>query len=138
MDTYNAFDSNVFSGEVKHGLVIATQLLEWDGGDVKAANEVVQFFGDLAGELSKLLPAPAPTAAAIFAGAAALAPFLQKVITYFGGESNFLGDQPMSFSVLDLQKKTQNAGKKFGGELAYLNNDDTGSYVLNYEVARLT
>jgi hypothetical protein len=135
---YAPQDSAVFSGEVKHGLVLASQLFEWDAGDVKSVTEVIQMFGDIAGDIAKLLADKSPKAAAILMGVKIASPFLQKVIAYFGADADLLGEQSLAFQAADLQKKTQNDSKTFAGELPFLNNDATGSYKLAYEVVRLT
>lgn len=125
------------AGEVGQLLAIATQLHEWDEGDVQAANRVVDFIGDLAGEIAKALANSAPTVAAVAAIISMMAPFIQEFVTWAGGNPDFLGERVLAWDALELQQQTANPAGKFGGTLSFHNDDDTVSYDLTYEVARV-
>lgn len=134
---YKTGDRTVFMpgagpGEVKQVLAISTSLYEWDAGDVSAANKVIGFIGDLAAQILNAM-GKVELAAVV----KALAPLVQKLISWLGGDPDALGTRNVAWSALELLQATDNAQKRFTGTLQFRNSDDTGSYDVIYEVIRV-
>lgn len=134
---YTASDRSVFmidgtASQVKKVLVISTSVYEWDAGDVKAANEVIGFVGDL-GAIGLAATGNVEAGALV----QKLMPYVQKVVAWLGGNPDHLGTRTVAWSSLDLLDNTSNPEGKFTGTLNFDNSDDDGSYSLTYEVLRV-
>jgi len=135
--SYRTGDRTVFMpgggpGEVKSVLAVSVSLYEWDAGDAKAASEVVGFIGDLAKEVLNAM-GEVEWAKLV----AALTPVIQKLITWLGGDPDFLGTRNIGWSALELLQATDNPQKRFSGKLEFRNSSDIGSYDVTYEVIRV-
>ena len=130
-ETYTTSDRHVFlpddgAGEVRDGLIIGTLLLEWDAGDAKAYSEAIDAFADIA----KAIPV-----AGTWVSYALMA--ISKLISWFGGDPDTLGEKTLAWKTVDLWANTNNSLNSFTGTLDFLNDDDTGSYRLTYKVSRV-
>jgi hypothetical protein len=133
-DRYYPDDQNVFpegdNGSVRQALAISTSLFEWDAGDMKKVNEVIGVISEVTQAILKY------TGDVEWAELVkALTPVVQKLVTWFGGNPDPLGTQFVGWSAMDLAALTDNPERKFGGKLSFLNNDDTGSYEVFFEVS---
>jgi hypothetical protein len=135
-DWFNTADKSVFpvgggSAEVRRLLAISTTLYEWDVGDAKCANKVIGFIGDLA---QGILTGTGHVEAAALVKL--LVPLVQKVVVWLGGDPDELGTRNLAWTGQELINFTGTAAK-FGGQLNFNNDDDTGSYWLKYQVVRV-
>ena len=52
------------------------------------------------------------------------------------GAREIIGESRLSFTAGELRELTNNAGRRHRGEMRFMNDDDTGSYVVEYEIRR--
>lgn len=124
-------------GEVRVALGLQTELYETNDGDVQAWQKTMGVVSNLATKVGKLLlDLGQIKAAAIAAAVAAIAEAISAIAGLFGG-SDSLGSHALVWTARELQEKTNNASRSFGGTLQFHNSDDDGSYDVAYTVSRL-
>src|SRR5262249_51206382 len=132
-ELYQAQDQLVFpitgTGEVNRYLTIATNIFEWDAGDVESANEVLGAIGDAAVGIGTIVGGIGATVGAILK---VVLEFIGAIVKLFGGDPDNLGLATMQWTATDLQKMT--AGGSYAGRIQFINDDDTGSYELSFTI----
>ncbi|HEX8210139.1 MAG TPA: hypothetical protein VF584_08120 [Longimicrobium sp.] len=121
------------SGQVEPGIVanrlfLVVQMDEWDhGGSAVGGSPMEAFFADVGrASLDEL----------------DVEQFLERLSQAlhwslaWRGARDFLGEAKLSFSAGELRELTNNAGRRHRGEMRFMNDDDTGSYVVEYEIRR--
>lgn len=120
------------ASEVRDHLHFAMSLMEWDAGDVQAANEALDAIGSGAAAIGELF---GPIGAAIGAAVKIVLEVIGALVSLFGGDPDPLGVDEVNLSAADLQKKT--AKGSFSDTMQVLNyKDDSYHYMLFYTVTR--
>lgn len=124
-------------GEVRVGLGLQVEVYESDDEDVQGWQKTMDAVGTLAAKVGKLLLDLGVAKGAAIAGAvAAIAEAISTIAGLFGGTES-LGSRGIVWTAKELQEKTNNASRSFGGTLQFHNSDSMGSYDLAYTVRRM-
>ncbi len=139
LKNYKAADRNIFRidgswGEIQYGMLLVTQLYEWDVGDVHAMQDFVGFMGHVAAGLASL-SGGLPLAAVIEAVAWLMKQVIGAIASWFGGDPDHLGTEELYLSYHDLQRLVPPGGS-YARSLHFYNSGSTGSYRLYYRITR--
>jgi hypothetical protein len=115
-------------GVVANRLFLVVQLDEWDhAGNAVGTAATEAFFADVGrASLDEL----------------DVAQFLERLSQAlhwslaWRGSRDFLGEVRLSFSAGELRDLTNNAGRRHRDIMRFMNDDDTGSYIVEYEIRR--
>lgn len=138
---YRSRDRRVFPadaswGQVQHGIVLVTKLYEWDAGDVDAVEDFVGLLTDVAAGLTLAATGGGVIGAAVIEALGwLLGEIIGAVVGWFGGDPDHLGTEEISWTSNSLQQ-TLEPQESISGSLFFRNDGDTGSYRLNYTIAR--
>jgi hypothetical protein len=127
---YRTGDRDVFlpgagPGEVRADLSLGTALFEWDAGDAADWNAALTGVADIVGKI--------PVYGQIVSG---ILKVIGKLISLFGGDPDHLGTKVETWTADELFALTGTSGSA-SRSLQFLNDDDTGSYRLTYDLQRV-
>jgi len=147
---YNSADRNIFKpdgswGEIKYRLNVVIKLYEWDwGSDVHATYEYLGQLGkdiavDLLGEKGVEIVEDVIDFVMEVTGLDILVEYFSDLCSWiaslFGADPDGLGTQFLTWSSYDLQSMLL-PGETYQGHVDFINDSDTGSYRLYYELKR--
>jgi len=137
---YKTSDQRVFPvdanwGNVKYGLVVVTDLYEWDAGDVDAVQDFIGLLGDVGAGLSLAGLGTAALAVIIEAVAWFLKTIIGAIVSWFGGDPDHLGTQDLNWTYRSLQQMLS-PGASDSHSIRFENGGSTGSYRLGYTISR--
>jgi len=121
-------------GPISDYLVVVTELYEWDVGSVSAAQDVLGFISDFGSVAVGALFGP-DMGYTLKAIAEAISEVIGTVVSWFGGDPDYLGTHELSWTYSQLQSILE-PGQSLHGELYFKNGGSTGSYRVYYTLRR--